>query len=305
MESGITGDIPAPSARGATAGAAAADAEHGSGHPAAIRTLIRPTKSGVPIRLGQLWAYRELFYFLVWRDVKVRYKQSALGVAWAVLQPLFTMIIFSVFFGRLAGVPSDGIPYPLFAFAGLLPWTFFSSAVTNGGNSLISNTNLITKVYFPRVLIPAAAIGAGIVDFLIAFVLLIGMMAVYRVPPSVQMLWLPIISAILLLLAAGVAILLSGLNVKYRDIRHALPFFIQSLLFASPIIYPVSFVPERWRWLLALNPLTGILDAFRASMFGHAIDWRTLGVSAGLTAVLVWLALRSFRRMERQFADVI
>lgn len=272
---------------------------------AAARTLIRPTGSGTPIRLRQLWTYRELFYFLVWRDVKVRYKQSALGVAWAVLQPLLTMTIFTVFFGRLAGVPSDGVPYPLFAFAGLLPWTFFSSGVTNGGNSLISNSNLITKVYFPRVLIPGAAIGASVVDFLVAFVLLLGLMAVYGVAPTAQMLWLPVVFALLLVLAMSASILLAGLNVKYRDIRHALPFVIQSLLFASPVIYPVSFVPERWRWLLALNPLTGILDAFRGTMLGKPLDWGTFGVSTAMTAALLWIALHSFRRMERKFADVV
>jgi lipopolysaccharide transport system permease protein len=269
------------------------------------RTLIRPTRSGVPIRLGQIWSYRELFYFLVWRDVKVRYKQSTLGVAWAVLQPLFTMVIFTVFFGRLAGVPSDGVPYPLFAFAGLLPWTFFSSGVTNGGNSLISNSSLITKVYFPRVLIPGAAIGASVVDFLVAFVLLLGLMGVYGVRPTAQMVWLPLVFGLLLVLAMSVSILLAGLNVKYRDIRHALPFFIQSLLFASPVIYPVSFVPERWRWLLALNPLSGILDAFRGAMLGKALDWHTFGISAVLTAALLWISLHFFRRMERQFADVV
>ena len=255
--------------------------------------------------MREIWRYRELLYLLTWRDVKVRYKQTVLGVAWAVIQPLFMMAVFTVFFGRLAGVPSDGIPYPLFAFAGLLPWMFFSSVVTSGGNSLVGNSNLITKVYFPRMIIPAAAVGAGLVDFGVSFILLGALMAWYGVPPSLTILLLPVLLLLITMFALAMGMWLSALNVQYRDVRYALPFMIQFWMFVTPVIYPTSFVPEQWRWLLWLNPLTGVVQGFRGALLGTPIDWAALGVSAVLTAVILTYAAYVFRRMERTFADTV
>jgi lipopolysaccharide transport system permease protein len=252
-----------------------------------------------------LWHYRELLYFLTWRDVKVRYKQTALGVAWAVLQPLCTMLVFSLFFGRLAGVPSECLPYPLFAFAGLLPWVFFSNALANSGNSLVGSANLITKVYFPRLLVPGAAVGAGLVDLGIGFALLVPLMTYYGQGPSWSILLLPLLVVLLTLLALGIGLLTSALNVKYRDIRYALPFVIQLWMFVSPVIYPLSFVPAKWRWVMWLNPLAGIIEGFRAVLFGKSVEWALLGVAAALTLVLLALAAFVFRRMEKSFADVV
>jgi lipopolysaccharide transport system permease protein len=267
--------------------------------------VIEPSRSWLALDLASLWAYRELLYFLTWRDVKVRYKQTALGVAWAVLQPLFTMLIFSLFFGRLAGIPSDGAPYPLFAFAGLLPWVFFSNAVSNSGNSLVGSANLITKVYFPRLLVPGAAVGAGLVDLLLGFALLALLMVYYGAMPSSGIVLLPVLVVLLALLALGVGLLASALNVKYRDIRYALPFIIQLWMFVSPVIYPASFVPAQWRWVLWLNPLAGIIEGFRAALFGAPVSWGMLGAAALLTLALLVFAAFIFRRMEKSFADVV
>ena len=267
--------------------------------------VIEPSKSWVPLNLRDLWAYRELFYFLTWRDVKVRYKQTALGATWAILQPLCTMIVFTIFFGRFAGVPSDGIPYPIFAFAGLLPWTFFSNAISNSGNSLVGSQNLITKVYFPRMIIPGAAVGAGLVDLAIAFGLLVAMMIYYQTAITANILMLPVLTVLLTLLAIGVGMWMSGLNVKYRDIRYALPFLIQLWMFASPIIYPPSMVPEQYRWLLALNPLTGIIDGYRSALFGRAFDWTAIAFSTVITLTVLVYSAYTFRRMEKSFADIV
>lgn len=266
---------------------------------------IRASEKSVALNLPDLWAYRELLYFLTWRDVKVRYKQTVLGAAWAIIQPLFAMLIFTLFFGRLAGVPSDGIPYPLFAYAGLLPWMFFSSAVTNSGNSLVGSSNLITKVYFPRMVIPGAAVSASLVDFGIAFVILIFLMAYYGVAVTAGLLMLPALVALTMLLALGVGMWMSALNVKYRDVRHALPFLIQLWMFATPIVYPSSIVPERWRWALAFNPLAGIIEGYRASLFGLEIDWQMLGISTAVTLAVLVASAYMFRRMEKSFADVV
>jgi len=255
--------------------------------------------------LKSLWAYRELLYFLTWRDVKVRYKQTVLGAAWAVIQPLFTMIVFSLFFGKLAKLPSDGVAYPLFACAAVLPWTFFSNAVTSSGASLVGSANLITKVYFPRMIIPAAAVAAGLIDLMIAFGILIVLMIYYGVGLTWNLLMAPALVALTSLLAVAVGMWTSALNVKYRDIRHALPFAIQLTMFATPIIYPVSVVPERWRWTLNFNPLTGIIEGYRSAFFGRPFDWPALAISAALTLSLLLYAAFYFRRVERTFADIV
>ncbi|MBA3693826.1 MAG: ABC transporter permease [Acidobacteria bacterium] len=267
--------------------------------------VIEPSKSWVALNLRDLWQYRDLLYILTMRDIKVRYKQTLLGAAWAIIQPLFTMLIFTLFFGKLAGMPSDGIPYPIFAYAGLLPWTFFSNAVTNSGNSLVGNSNLITKIYFPRMIIPMASVASGLLDFVIAFGLLVVLMFYYGVGLSINLLMLPVLLVLTSLLAIGVGMWMSALNVKYRDVRYALPFLVQLGMFASPIIYPLSLVPEKWRWLMALNPLAGQIEAYRSAFFGKPFDWLSLGVSAVLTfAVLIYSAY-NFRRMEKSFADII
>jgi lipopolysaccharide transport system permease protein len=267
--------------------------------------IIQPSKSWVALNLRDLWHYRDLLYILIERDIKVRYKQTILGALWAIIQPLFTMLIFTLFFGRLAGMPSDGIPYPIFAYAGLLPWTFFSNAVTTSGNSLVGNSNLITKVYFPRMVIPIASVGAGLIDFAIAFVLLIILMFYYGIGISVNILMLPVLVILTCLLAIGIGMWASALNVKYRDIRYALPFLIQLGMFATPIIYPASLVPEKWRWLLSLNPLTGLIEGFRSAFFGKPFDWVGLTISVVITFLILIYAAYSFRRMEKTFADII
>jgi lipopolysaccharide transport system permease protein len=255
--------------------------------------------------LRDLWLHRDLFFFLIWRDVKVRYKQTVLGAAWAILQPFLTMVVFTLFFGRLAKVPSDGIPYPIFAYAGLLPWTFFSNAITASSNSLVGNASLITKVYFPRMVIPASAVGAGLVDLAIAALILVAMMAYYGFGLGRSALMLIPLVLLTALLALGVGMWMSGLNVKYRDVRYALPFCVQLWMYATPIIYPISFIPERWRWILLLNPLTGIIDGFRSALFGQAFHWSEFVVSTILTLLFLIYAAYSFKRMERDFADVI
>lgn len=267
--------------------------------------VIKPSKSWVALNLRDLWHYRDLLYILTERDIKVRYKQTILGALWAIIQPLFTMIIFTIFFGRLAGMPSDGIPYPIFAYAGLLPWTFFSNAVTNSGNSLVGNSNLITKVYFPRMIIPIASVGAGLVDFAIAFSLLVVLMFYYSVGLTINILMLPVLIILISVLAIGIGMWMSALNVKYRDIRYALPFAIQLGMFVTPIIYPTSIVPEKWQWLLALNPLTGIIEGFRAAFFGTPFNWTGLLISAVLAFSILIYSAFYFKKMEKTFADIV
>ena len=266
---------------------------------------IRAGGKFASVDLKSLWAYRELLYFLTWRDVKVKYKQTALGAAWAVIQPLFTMIVFSIFFGKLASLPSDGIPYPLFAYAALMPWNFFSNAVNSSGNSLVGSAHLITKVYFPRMIIPAAAVAAGLIDLMIAFGIMIVLMVYYGVGMTWNLLMAPALVAMTALLAAAVGMWTSALNVKYRDIRYALPFAIQLLMFVTPIIYPVSIVPERFRWALSLNPLTGIIEGYRTAFFGRPFDWDALAISAAITFGLLFYAAYHFKRVERAFADIV
>jgi lipopolysaccharide transport system permease protein len=257
------------------------------------------------INLKDIWAYRELLFFLTWRDVKVRYKQTVLGAAWAILQPLFMMIIFTIFFGRLAGVESAGVPYPIFALAGLVPWTFFANTITASGNSLVGSAHLITKVYFPRLIVPAAAMTAGLVDFVLAFMLLVVMMIYYRVPITMQVLFLPVLVLLTALFGLGVGTWMSALNVKYRDVRFALPFLIQLWLFVSSVILPSSAVPAKWRWVLMFNPMSGIIEGYRAALFGLPFDWPALGVATILTIAMLFYSVYSFGKAERSFADII
>jgi lipopolysaccharide transport system permease protein len=269
--------------------------------------VIEPRSSWHNLNLQELWSYRELLYFLTWRDVKVRYKQTFLGVAWAVMQPVFTMVIFTLFFGRLAGLDArtQGIPYPLFAYAGLLPWIFFSNALTSSGNSLVGSANLITKVYFPRMIVPTAAVAAGLLDLAIAFAILVVLMVYYQIPPSINLLMIPLLVLLTTALATGVGMWLSALNVKYRDIRFALPFMIQLWMFVSPIIYPADILPAKWRWALELNPLTGIIEGFRSALFAKPFNWMSLGISTVITVVVLFYAAYSFSRVERSFADIV
>lgn len=268
-------------------------------------TTIEPSRGWVPINLSELWHYRELLYFLTWRDVKIRYKQTVLGALWAIIQPLLTMLIFTLFFGRLAGVPSDNIPYPLFAYAGLLPWTFFANAISNSGNSLVGSSNLIRKVYFPRMIIPGAAVAAGLVDFMFAFMLLVALMFYYKVEVTSNLLLFPLVLSLTTVLAIAVGMWLSALNVKYRDVRFALPFVVQLWMFVSPVIYPASFLPSNVRWILFLNPMTGIIEGGRSALFGRPFNWTSMGVSAAFTTGFLVYSSYTFRRMEKSFADIV
>ncbi|MDQ3010210.1 MAG: ABC transporter permease [Acidobacteriota bacterium] len=271
--------------------------------------VIEPHRAWVSLKLRDLWQYRELLYFLTWRDLKVRYKQTALGAAWAVMQPLFTMLLFTLFFGRLARLPSDNLPYPLFAYAGLLPWTFFANALTSASNSLVGSSNLITKVYFPRLLMPGAAVLAGLADFACAFVVLALLMFWYQVPVGANLLLLPALLLLTAALALGVGLWLAAWHVKYRDVRYLIPFLIQFWMFATPIIYPASMVPEQYRLLFALNPLTGIIEGYRVALLGELngarFDWTALGISALITLAVLVYAAYDFRRLESHFADLV
>jgi len=254
----------------------------------------------------ELWGYRELVYFLAWRDVKVRYKQTVLGVLWAVIQPFFTMVVFTILFGQLAKISTDGIPGPIFYFSALVPWIYFSSTLTNAGMSLVSNSNLLTKIYFPRIILPAAVALSNLVDFFIGSALFIGFMAYYEIPLGWNLLLWPALVLLLVLLSLGLGVFLSALNVKYRDFRYAVPFAIQLLMFATPIIYPASMVPEKFRWLVALNPLSGLIEAFRYALVpSRAIDWDLLWFSVGITAVLFVAGVAYFKRAEKVFADIV
>jgi lipopolysaccharide transport system permease protein len=277
-----------------------------SPHNAEPVILIRPSKGWVPFNLRDVWNYRELLYFLVWRDVKVRYKQTALGAAWAILQPFLTMIVFSVFFGRLAGIPSDGIPYPIFTFTALLPWQLFSHALIESSNSLVTNERLITKVYFPRLVIPISAVLAGLVDFAIAFVVLIGMMFFFGIVPTFAILTLPFFILLAIATALAVGLWLSALNVQYRDVRYVIPFLSQFWLFATPIAYSSGLVPEPWRAWYGLNPMAGVVEGFRWALLGKTGGTASLlVVSVVIVGVLLFTGLAYFRRMEKTFADVV
>lgn len=268
-------------------------------------STIERTNSWKIFDLSELWAYRELLFFLTWRDIRVRYKQAVLGMGWVVLQPLLMTLVFTVFLGVIVRVPSDNVPYPLFAYSGLLLWTFFSGAISGSGNSLIGNTHLITKVYFPRLLIPLASILARMVDLLVALIMLIGLMIYYRAGVSTGLLMAPLLIVLLALLALGLGMWTSALNVKYRDVGLALPVFIQLWMFVSPVVYPLTLVPERWRLLYSLNPLVGIIEGFRAALFGKSFNWPALGISTIITLALLLYAGFVFKRREKTFADII
>lgn len=268
-------------------------------------TLVRPSEGRVPLGLRELWEYRELVYFLVWRDVKVRYKQTALGAAWAILQPFLTMLIFSVFLGRLVKVPSDGVPYPLFTYAGLLPWTYFSQALGHASDSLVGSASLISKVYFPRLIVPLAAVAAGLVDLVIACTVLIGMMAYYGVQLTPAALLLPIPVALAVAAALGAGLWLSAANVRYRDVRYVVPFLSQCWLFLTPVAYPSSLLAEPWRTLYGANPMSGVVDSFRCTLLGTNLSWSMFLLSVVVTAVLLSTGILYFRATERTFADTV
>jgi lipopolysaccharide transport system permease protein len=267
--------------------------------------LIKSEEAGTQLNLSELWHFRELLYFLTLRDIKVRYKQTLMGLAWVIIQPLTTMFIFTLVFNRFVRLDAGPLPYPLFALSGLLLWLFFANAVTNSTHSLVSNANLITKVYFPRMFIPAASVGAGLVDLAVAFLLLIALAIYYGVALTLNLLLLPLFILMMALLALGVGLLSAALTVKYRDLRHALPFIIQLWMFASPVIYPASIVPQRWKWLLLINPVAGIIEGFRASLTGGAFDWLQLSIATAITLVVLVFSVYVFRRFEDTFADVV
>jgi len=268
--------------------------------------VIEPTRGWVGLKLRELWEYRELVYFLIWRDVKVRYKQTVLGAMWAIIQPLFSMLVFTVVFGKLAKMPSDGIPYPLFSYAALLPWNYFAQGLSSSSDSLVGSANLIRKVYFPRLAIPVAAVCGGVVDFLIAFGVLLLMMAYFGVAPTANVVWLPFYLLLALVTALGVGLWLSALNVQYRDVKYTVPFLVQFWMYATPIVYPSSLLPEPWKTLYGLNPMAGVVEGFRWALLGvktppGAMVW----ASAGAALVLLVSGAFFFRRMENTFADVV
>jgi len=271
-----------------------------------METIIRPKKTFSWNDVRELWQYRELLYFFTWRDLKVRYKQTAIGVGWAIFQPFMTMVVFSIFFGKLAKMPSDGIPYPIFVYTGLLIWTFFSSALSDTSNCLISNQSIITKVYFPRLILPISSVLTKLVDFFVAAVILVGMMFYYNFTPNlVGLLILPILLIISFLAAVGGGLFLASINVKYRDVRYVLPYFIQILMFLTPVIYPAS-IAGKYSWILAINPMTGVLKAARAAILGTTpINWLLLFISFIVTIFMFIIGLIIFKKTERYFADII
>jgi lipopolysaccharide transport system permease protein len=267
---------------------------------------IRPSKGWRALDLRELWQYRELLYFLIWRDIKVRYKQTALGASWAIIQPFFTMVVFSLFFGRLAGIPSDGVPYPIFSFAALVPWTFFANGLTMSANSLVGSQNLLKKVYFPRLAIPIATVLAGAVDFALAFTVLLIMMLFYGIVPTIAVLWLMPLLALALVTSLGVGLWFSALNVQYRDVKYIVPFLVQFWLFATPIAYPSSMLDEPWRTLYAINPMVGVVEGFRWALLGvDTAPGPMIAVSTFAAVVILVGGAFYFRRLERTFADVV
>ena len=268
--------------------------------------VVKPSKGWISLKLKDLWEYRDLFYFLTWRDIKVRYKQTVLGAAWAIIQPFFTMVVFSLFFGKLAKVPSDGIPYPIFAYAALVPWTFFANGLSQSSNSMVENANLIKKVYFPRMLVPISSVISGVVDFVLAFLVLLGMMFFYGIFPTKNIIWLPLLLVMAFVTALGVGLWLSALNVQFRDVRYTVPFLTQFWLFATPIAYPSSLLSEPWRTLYGINPMVGVVEGFRWALLGtETAPGPIIVVSAFVALALLVGGAFYFRRMEKSFADVV
>lgn len=288
-----------------SAQAAAATLEQFSVPADSNTTIIDSANTGLAQDMAEVWRSRELLYFFIWRDIKVRYKQTLLGAAWAVIQPFFAMVIFSLFFGRLAKIPSGGVPYPIFAYTGLVAWTFFANALTNCSNTLVEHRNVVTKVFFPRLILPLSAVLSGLVDFAIAFAVLLLMAVFYGIQPSIAMLWLPLYVVFIVLTALGAGLLLGAANVEYRDVRYVLPFLLQVWLFATPIAYGSSLVPEKYRFLLGLNPMAGVVEGFRWTVLGEGQPDTLLAVSAAVTVLLLAGGFLFFRRVERSFADVI
>ena len=274
---------------------------------ATVPTLrIAPSKGWVPLKLRELWEYRELLYFLMWRDIKVRYKQTALGATWAIIQPFLTMVVFSIFFGSLGKIPSDGIPYPIFAFTALVPWGFFANGLSQSSNSLVGSSHLITKVYFPRLIVPLGSVLSGIVDFLVAFAMLLVMMLYYGLMPSLNVLWLPLFVLLALVTSLGVGLWLSALNVEYRDVRYIVPFVTQFWLFATPIAYPSSLLHEPWRTIYGLNPMVGVVEGFRwALLRSNTAPGPIIAVSSAAALIILVTGAFYFRRMEKTFADIV
>jgi homopolymeric O-antigen transport system permease protein len=270
-----------------------------------VHIRIRPTNGWAVLSPRTLWSCRELLYFLTWRDLKVRYAQTALGALWAVLQPLSMMLLFTLLFSRLSGLANTETPYPLFAYAGLLPWTFFSNAISHGGHSLVGSAHIITKVYFPRVLIPIAAVLSGLVDLLLGLAVLVPLMLFYQAAPTWQLLGLPVAIGFITVAASAIGIWIAAVNVKYRDVRFALPFIVQLWLFASPVFYSTDRLPEKWRWVMAVNPVAAPIEVFRASLLGLPMNHRFLWISGGATIVLLAISAVTFRRIERSFADIV
>ena len=269
-------------------------------------TVIEPSKGWVALKLRELWEYRELAYFLTWRDIKVRYKQTALGASWAIIQPFFTMVVFSLFFGKLAKMPSDGIPYPVFSYAALVPWTFFANGLSQASNSLVGSANLIKKVYFPRLAVPIATVLSGVVDLALAFVVLIAMMLWFGIVPTANIVWLPFFLLLALVTSLGVGLWLSAMNVQFRDVRYVVPFLTQFWMFATPIAYPSSLLSEPWRTLYGLNPMTGVVEGFRWALLGSGNAPGPIIVLSSLAAVAILVSgTYYFRRMEKNFADVV
>jgi len=267
---------------------------------------VEPSKGWVPLKLKELWEYRELLYFLTWRDIKVRYKQTVLGAAWAIIQPFFTMVVFSLFFGRLAKIPSDGVPYPIFSYAALVPWAFFANGLNKASNSLVGNANLIKKVYFPRLAMPIAAVFSGIVDFVLAFIVLFGMMLYFGIVPTINVIWLPFLLMLALITSLGVALWLSAMNVQFRDVRYIIPFLTQFWLFATPIAYPSSLLSEPWRTIYGINPMVGVVEGFRWALLGTETSPGPIIIVSSLVALALLIGgAFYFRRMEKTFADVV
>ncbi len=278
-----------------------------STHTAGVPFIrIQPSSGWVSLKLYELWEYRELLYFLIWRDIKVRYKQTVLGAAWAIIQPLLTMVVFSLFFGKLAKVPSDGIPYPIFSYAALVPWTFFAQGLSQASNSLVGSANMIKKIYFPRLAVPIATVLAGVVDFILAFAVLLLMMLYYGIVPTLNILWLPLFFLLALITSLGVSLWLSTMNVQFRDVRYTVPFITQFWLFATPIAYPSSLLTEPWRTLYGLNPMAGVVEGFRWALLGtDTASGPIIFVSTAVSLILLVSGAYYFRRMEKTFADVV